>query len=144
MSLELECSRAPRELDRAADLLDVGVASLAGGDVRRPLLRLTAGGFALSIAATRSIPAALYRSRLGTRRAAIAGLMQATSLPFIVASTAIGLELGLIDAAGAAALVGAGLLIARRTCSICASHPSQAAMCASKRSRAPAGSAPSR
>ena len=36
--------------------------------------------------------------------------MQATSLPFIVASTAIGLELGLIDAAGAAALIGAGLL----------------------------------
>jgi len=52
----------------------------------------------------------LYRDRLGARRAAIAGLMQATSLPFIVAATAIGLELGLIDAAGSAALIGAGLL----------------------------------
>jgi len=36
--------------------------------------------------------------------------MQATSLPFIVAATGIGLELDLLDAATAAALVGAGLL----------------------------------
>jgi hypothetical protein len=36
--------------------------------------------------------------------------MQATSLPFIVAATAIGMELGLIDAAASAALIGAGLL----------------------------------
>jgi hypothetical protein len=36
--------------------------------------------------------------------------MQATSLPFIVAATAIGLELGLLDAAESAALIGAGLL----------------------------------
>ena len=66
--------------------------------------------FLAALVATRSIPAVLYRSRIGPRKAAIAGLMQATSLPFIVASTAIGLELGLIDAAGAAAFVGAGLL----------------------------------
>src|SRR5919199_1826480 len=58
----------------------------------------------------RGLPAALYRRRLGSRKAAIAGLMQATSLPFIVAATAIGQELGLIDAAGSAALIGAGLL----------------------------------
>jgi len=36
--------------------------------------------------------------------------MQATSLPFIVAATAIGQELGLLDAAEGAALIGAGLL----------------------------------
>jgi Kef-type K+ transport system membrane component KefB len=66
--------------------------------------------FLAALVATRGIPAALYRSRLGTRKAAIAGLMQSTSLPFIVAATAIGQELGLIDAAGAAALIGAGLL----------------------------------
>jgi hypothetical protein len=36
--------------------------------------------------------------------------MQATSLPFIVAATAIGIQLGLIDAAASAALIGAGLL----------------------------------
>lgn len=66
--------------------------------------------FLAALVATRGLPAALYRSRLGTGRAAIAGLMQSTSLPFIVAATAIGHELGLIDAAGSAALIGAGLL----------------------------------
>jgi Kef-type K+ transport system membrane component KefB len=66
--------------------------------------------FLAALVAARGLPALLYRRTLGTRRAAIAGLMQATSLPFIVAATAIGADLGLIDAAGSAALVGAGLL----------------------------------
>src|SRR3954447_6619448 len=66
--------------------------------------------FLAALVVVRGLPAALYRHRLGPRKAAIAGLMQATSLPFIVAATAIGLQLGLIDAAGSAALIGAGLL----------------------------------
>jgi predicted Kef-type K+ transport protein len=39
-----------------------------------------------------------------------AALLQATSLPFIVAASMIGIELGLIDAATGAGLVAAGLL----------------------------------
>jgi hypothetical protein len=66
--------------------------------------------FLAALVVVRGVPAVLYRNRLGTRKAAIAGLMQSTSLPFIVAATAIGQELGLIDAAGSAALIGAGLL----------------------------------
>jgi Kef-type K+ transport system membrane component KefB len=66
--------------------------------------------FLAALVVVRGVPAVLYRRRLGSRKAAIAGLMQATSLPFIVAATAIGQELGLIDAAGSAALIGAGLL----------------------------------
>jgi len=66
--------------------------------------------FLAALVVVRGVPAALYRDRLGSRKAAIAGLMQSTSLPFIVAATAIGQELGLLDAAGSAALVGAGLL----------------------------------
>jgi Kef-type K+ transport system membrane component KefB len=66
--------------------------------------------FLAAILAARGLPAVLYRRILGARRSAIAGLMQATSLPFIVAATAIGSELGLIDAAESAALIGAGLL----------------------------------
>jgi Kef-type K+ transport system membrane component KefB len=66
--------------------------------------------FLAALVVVRGLPAALYRHRLGPRKAAIAGLMQATSLPFIVAATAIGQELRLIDAAGSAALIGAGLL----------------------------------
>jgi Kef-type K+ transport system membrane component KefB len=58
----------------------------------------------------RGLPALLYRRLIDGRRIVVAGLMQATSLPFIVAATAIGLELGLVDAAESAALIGAGLL----------------------------------
>ena len=55
------------------------------------------------------MPALLYRSTVGTRGAAAAGLLQATSLPFIVASTSIGVTLDLITPATAAAFVAAGL-----------------------------------
>ncbi len=66
--------------------------------------------FLAALVLTRGLPALVYRPVIGTRRTIAAGLMQATSLPFIVAATAIGLELELIDAAESAALVGAGLL----------------------------------
>jgi Kef-type K+ transport system membrane component KefB len=66
--------------------------------------------FLLALLAVRGIPAILYLRAVDARHAAIAGVMQATSLPFIVAATAIGMELDLIDAAAGAALVGAGLL----------------------------------
>jgi Kef-type K+ transport system membrane component KefB len=66
--------------------------------------------FLAALLAARGLPAIVYRRALDGRHTAIAGLMQATSLPFIVAATAIGMELELIDAAGSAALIGAGLL----------------------------------
>ena len=58
----------------------------------------------------RGIPALAYKSTIGTRRTIGAVLLQSTSLPFIVAATMIGVEIGTIDAATAAALVGAGIL----------------------------------
>jgi Kef-type K+ transport system membrane component KefB len=66
--------------------------------------------FLLALLIVRGVPAVLYRSTIGTRRAVAAGLLQATSLPFIVAATMIGLQLGLITAANEAALIGAGLV----------------------------------
>jgi Kef-type K+ transport system membrane component KefB len=67
--------------------------------------------FLVVLLVVRGLPAVLlYRSVVTPRQAIVAGLFQATSLPFIVAGTAIGLELGLIDAAGSAALVASGLL----------------------------------
>lgn len=66
--------------------------------------------FLVALLTIRGLPALLYRPLIGGDRVLPAALLQATSLPFIVASTAIGLELGVIDAAGAAALVAAGLL----------------------------------
>jgi Kef-type K+ transport system membrane component KefB len=66
--------------------------------------------FLVALLIVRGVPALLYRSVLDNRRTVVAGIMQATSLPFIVAATAIGLELDLIDAAESAALIGAGLI----------------------------------
>src|SRR5919198_6733375 len=66
--------------------------------------------FLVAILIVRGVPALLYRPLLDRRRTLVAGILQATSLPFIVAATAIGLELGLLDAAESAALIGAGLL----------------------------------
>jgi Kef-type K+ transport system membrane component KefB len=66
--------------------------------------------FLAALVAVRALPALLYRGLVGGRRTAVAGLLQATSLPFIVAATAIGQELGLLDGAQAAGLIAAGLL----------------------------------
>ena len=66
--------------------------------------------FLAALLLVRGVPALLYRRLLDSRRTLVAGILQATSLPFIVAASAIGLELGLIDPAEGAALIGAGLL----------------------------------
>ena len=66
--------------------------------------------FLLALLVVRGLPAVLYRPALpGAREVAAAGLLQATSLPFIVAATTIGLQLHAITPANAAALVAAGL-----------------------------------
>jgi Kef-type K+ transport system membrane component KefB len=66
--------------------------------------------FLAALVAARGLPALLYRRLLDAKHTAIAGLMQATSLPFIVAAVAIGEDLNLVTAAEGAALIGAGLL----------------------------------
>jgi Kef-type K+ transport system membrane component KefB len=66
--------------------------------------------FLAALVAARGLPALLYRRLLDARHTVIAGLMQATSLPFIVAAVAIGEDLDLLTAAEGAALIGAGLL----------------------------------
>jgi len=66
--------------------------------------------FLVALLLVRGVPALLYRPLVGARRSVIAGLLQATSLSFIVAATQIGLELGLITKATGAALIAAGLL----------------------------------
>jgi Kef-type K+ transport system membrane component KefB len=58
----------------------------------------------------RGVPALIYRPLIGTRRSLAAGLLQATTLGFVVAGVQIGLELELISGATGAALVAAALL----------------------------------
>ena len=80
-------------------------ALFAGADtvLRVPL-------FLAALLAVRGLPALVYRRVIGARRTIVAGLLQATSLPFIVAASMIGVDLGVISRATSAALIGAGLL----------------------------------
>lgn len=66
--------------------------------------------YLLALLAVRGLPAWLYRPLLGVRRSIAAGLFQATSLSFIVASVQIGVELRVLTEATGAALVTAALL----------------------------------
>ncbi|MBV8304676.1 MAG: cation:proton antiporter [Acidimicrobiia bacterium] len=66
--------------------------------------------FFVALLVVRGVPAVLYRRRFGGRRSYVAGLMQATSLTFVVVAAHVGHELGKIDSATQAALVTAGLL----------------------------------
>jgi Kef-type K+ transport system membrane component KefB len=63
-----------------------------------------------AILVARALPALVYRGLIGGQRTVVAGLLQATTLPFVVAATQIGLELGVISEGNAAALVAAALL----------------------------------
>lgn len=81
------------------DALTAGTSTL----LRVPL-------FLAALLVVRGLPALLYRGLVGTREAVVAGLLQATSLPFIVAASMIGVELGVLGQATGAALIGAGLL----------------------------------
>lgn len=66
--------------------------------------------FLLALLLVRGLPALLYSKDLGRTRAMIAGLLQATSLPFIVTASAIGQQIGVITKPTAAGLIAAGLL----------------------------------
>jgi Kef-type K+ transport system membrane component KefB len=66
--------------------------------------------FLVALLIVRGLPALLYRPLVGTRRAVAAGLLQATSLTFLVVAAHLGRELEVFDAAAASALLAAGLL----------------------------------
>jgi len=66
--------------------------------------------FLVALLVVRGLPALLYRPIVGTRGAVAAGLLQATSLTFLVVAAHLSRELGVLDAAGASALLAAGLL----------------------------------
>jgi Kef-type K+ transport system membrane component KefB len=66
--------------------------------------------FLLAIYVVRGLPALVYLRLLGRCRSLIAGVLQSTSLTFIVAATQIGLAIGVVGRASAAALVAAGML----------------------------------
>jgi Kef-type K+ transport system membrane component KefB len=66
--------------------------------------------FLAALLLVRGLPALLYRPAVGGKNTLVAALLQATSLPFIVAASMIGIELDLLDEATGAGLIAAGLL----------------------------------
>jgi Kef-type K+ transport system membrane component KefB len=66
--------------------------------------------FLAALLLVRGLPALVYRPLLSGPQIVVAALLQATSLPFIVAASMIGIELGLLDRATGAGLIAAGLL----------------------------------
>jgi Kef-type K+ transport system membrane component KefB len=84
--------------------LDVG--ALLSGGTALALMPV----FLLALLLARGSPAILYRPMVGSKGSLAAAFLQATSLPFIVAATGIGMELGILSPAIGAAMVVAGLL----------------------------------
>lgn len=72
------------------------------------LLRLPV--FVLVLLLARGLPALLYVRRLGTTNSIAAGLLQATSLPFLVAATQIGVLTGRMSTTTSTGVVCAGLV----------------------------------
>jgi Kef-type K+ transport system membrane component KefB len=66
--------------------------------------------FLLALLLVRGLPALLYTRLVGRRRAAVAGLMQATTLTFVIVASQIGLAAGQITPTESASLLAAGLL----------------------------------
>ncbi len=66
--------------------------------------------FFLALLLVRGLPAVLYRGYLSPRETVAAGLLQATSLSFIVVAAQVGVQLHALSTASAAAFIGAGLL----------------------------------
>jgi Kef-type K+ transport system membrane component KefB len=65
--------------------------------------------FLAALAVARGVPAIVYRRLVGLRGVVVAGLLQATSLPFIVTASQIGVAIDALDPATASAFIAAGL-----------------------------------
>ena len=66
--------------------------------------------FLLALLVVRALPAVAFRRDLHRRELVAVGLLQATSLPFLLAAVEIGREMGMLDPAVGAGLVAAGLV----------------------------------
>ena len=110
--------------------ISTGVAFQLKGLLTHPAALVEVPLFLVALLVVRGVPALLYARSVGRRRAAAGGLLQATTLTFVIVATEIGLETGKITPTTAAALVAAGLLSA-------ALFPAGAARLLAPRSRRP-------
>ena len=80
------------------------------GLMEHPGALATVPAFLLALLFVRGLPAVAFHGEIGRREVLALGLLQATSLPFLIAATAIGREMGVLDPAVGAGLVAAGLV----------------------------------
>src|SRR5690242_6531027 len=80
------------------------------GLMEHPGALATVPAFLLALLFVRGLPALAFHREIGRREVLALGLLQATSLPFLIAATAIGREMGVLDPAVGAGLVAAGLV----------------------------------
>jgi Kef-type K+ transport system membrane component KefB len=92
--------------------VSTGVAFQLKGLEKQPTVLAEVPLFLLALLVVRGVPALLYVRAVGRRRAAAGGLLQATTLTFVIVATVIGEQTGKLTAATSAALVAAGLLSA--------------------------------
>jgi Kef-type K+ transport system membrane component KefB len=80
------------------------------GLVEHPSALALVPAFLAALLLVRGLPALMLRGLLSGRETAAVALLQATSLPFLLAATEIGERTGILDPAVAAGLVAAGLV----------------------------------
>jgi Kef-type K+ transport system membrane component KefB len=80
------------------------------GLVEHPAALAAVPAFLLALLVVRALPALAFRHELPRREVLAVGLLQATSLPFLLAAVEIGHEMGLLEPAVGAGLVAAGLV----------------------------------
>ena len=87
-----------------------GVELDVAGLVEDPAALARTPVFLVALLLARGLPALLFRRMLTARETLAAGLLQATSLPFLVTASMIGTEIGVLSGVTAASLVAAGVL----------------------------------
>jgi Kef-type K+ transport system membrane component KefB len=92
--------------------ISTGVAFQLKGLLQHPTALAVVPLYLVALLVVRGVPALLYVRTVGRRRAAAGGLLQATTLTFVIVATEIGVETGKLTPAASAALVTAGLLSA--------------------------------
>jgi Kef-type K+ transport system membrane component KefB len=80
------------------------------GLMEHPSALASVPAFLVALLVVRGLPALAFRSSLSGRETVAVALLQATSLPFLLAATEIGVTMGKLDPALAAGLVAAGLV----------------------------------
>src|SRR4051794_19069869 len=87
-----------------------GIRLDVAGLLRDPSALARTPLFLVALLLVRGVPALLLRHQLTRRETVAAGLLQATSLPFLVTASTIGVETGLMTGVTAAPLLAAGIL----------------------------------